>query len=138
MSALRSFAENELARLMPEGGCEMQEAMNADILSLVSTFAEQGHSGMSAAYAIGALQKLVNFEPLTPLTGEDDEWNECGPGLWQNRRCPSVFKEEDGQAYNIAGKVFVEPDGVAFTNSESRVPVTFPYTPKTEYVERPA
>lgn len=105
-----------------------------NLLELLTVFANQGHSGFSANYCINAFSKLAKFEPLTPLTGEDWEWQEVGPGQWQNIRCSRVFKDEHGQAYDIEGKVFVEEDGYAYTSSDSFVYVNFPYTPKTEYV----
>jgi hypothetical protein len=134
-SNLESFAERELARL---GGGEMQAEMNRHILKMVRTFSREGHSGFSASYALGLLQKLLAFEPIQPLTGEADEWMEVGgpsEPCWQNVRCSHVFKDADGRAYDINGKVFVEPDGCAFTGYESRVYVEFPYTPTTEYVQ---
>lgn len=67
-----------------------------------------------------------------------DEWTEASEGVFQNRRCSRVFKDAAGSAYDINGKVFVEPNGVGFTSSDSRVPVTFPYVPATEYVNVPA
>jgi hypothetical protein len=101
---------------------------------LIEVFDEQGHSGASASLVISLLEKLLRFEPLGPLTGADDEWVEVTDGMWQNRRCHHVFKGADGRAYDIDGRVFVEPDGTAFTSNESRVFVEFPYTPHTEYV----
>jgi len=116
--------------------CEMQEAICADILALLEVFGNQGHSGTTAPYVIGRFKKLASFEPLVPLTGEDNEWNEISPGRYQNRRCSHVFKDGD-HAYDIEGKVFREPDGCCYTSRDSRVDVTFPYTPKTEYVDVP-
>ena len=42
---------------------------------MMQEFANEGHSGFSASYAISILTKLMDFKPLSPLTGEDDEWN---------------------------------------------------------------
>ena len=84
--------------------------------------------------------KLLRYEPIGPLTGEPDEWVEVEPGVHQNRRCGRVFKQADrfnGQAYDLDGIVWEEPDGGRFPNAESMVPVVFPYTPKTEYRPRP-
>ncbi len=100
---------------------------------LIEAFAEQGHSGFSAGMAISLFEKLARFEPITPLTGEPDEWNEVGSGVLQNRRCSRVFKENN-ESYDIDGKVFREKNGSCFTNIDSRVLVVFPYIPKTEYV----
>lgn len=134
------FAKEELAKLRdPSGDPDpLQDAMEKHILSMCRAFAREGHSGFSASYAIGILEKVLRFEPVTPLTGADDEWNEVGEGRWQNRRCGRVFKGADGRAYDIDGRVFVEPDGGAYTNRDSRVFVTFPYRPATQYVRRPA
>jgi hypothetical protein len=118
--------------------------MYEHIIKMVETFSEEGHSGFSASYAISLLQKLLNYEPLTPLTGEDDEWidvSEIPPAdgipapMWQNKRCSHVFKDASG-AYDINGKIFVDPDGSTWTNGDSKVPVTFPYTPERVYVHR--
>lgn len=139
MSNLEIFAETELRR----AGWFDTDGMYGDmmghaVMNMVKLFAEEGHSGMSAGIAIQLFQKVANFEPLMPLTGEDDEWEEVGPKVWQNKRCSTVFKEEDGRAYNIEGRIFRDPDGACFTNRDSRVYVTFPYTPTREYVDRPA
>lgn len=136
MSNLKTYAIDELTRIgMYGSGDEMNDMMCDHILKMVEVFAEEGHSGFSAGYAISILQKLLRFQPLSPLTGEDDEWCEISDGLFQNKRLSRVFKDgKDGQAYDIHGKVFVEPDGVSYTNRDSRVYIEFPYVPKTEYV----
>lgn len=48
--------------------------MHDNIISIVEMFSEQGHSSFSASYAISHLTRLLEFKPLSPLTGEDDEW----------------------------------------------------------------
>lgn len=132
---------------------EMQHFMCDQIIELLTIFSEHGHSGSSAPYAIDLFSKLAKFEPLVPLTGEDWEWTDVGQygdgtPHYQNKRCSKVFKDADGNAYDIDGKVFwewckpyegrepQEPYKSYYTCRESRVPVTFPYTPKTEYVYR--
>lgn len=129
---------------------EMQQAICEHVLKLLEIFAGEGHSGSSAPYAINVFKKLAMFEPLVPLTGEDWEWTEVGEGCFQNKRCSRVFKQADrfdGQAYDIDGIVFFdwytdpetgEKSKSYFTGRDSFVPVTFPYTPTTEYKESPA
>jgi hypothetical protein len=139
MTNIETYAIDELTRIgMYGSGDEMNDAMCEHILKMVNVFAEEGHSGFSAEYAISILQKLLRFEPLSPLTGENDEWKLCEYSegeTYQNKRLSRVFKEgKDGQAYDIRGKVFVEPDGCSYTSRDSRVYIEFPYTPKTEYV----
>ena len=129
---------------------EMQELICKHVLKLLEVFDEEGHSGSSAPYAINLFEKLAKFEPVAPLTGEDWEWtnvSEYGGRnngiLYQNKRCGHVFKDDDG-AYDMDGVIFWEwftdkETGEKFksyfTGRESRVPVTFPYTPKREYKE---
>lgn len=136
MSNLRSFAEHELRLIgMLGSDDEMNAAMADHILKMVDLFAAEGHSGFSAPYAINALNQLLRFEPLTPLTGDDEEWMEVTDGLYQNKRCSRVFKK-DGKAYDIEGIVWRDKDGSSYTNWESRTPVAFPYTPRTEIRDR--
>ena len=140
--SLVQYAENELNRIGMTDDGDMNGMMRKHLLHMVKEFADEGHSGFSASYALQCLKKLLNFKPLSPLTGEDDEWTEVtqisGYPHFQNKRCGSVFKDgKDGHAYDIDGKVFWEwyrdeETGEArksyYTCFESRVPVTFPYT----------
>lgn len=130
--SLIEHAKQELAFL--KNGDEMNDSMADDVLAVVEVFANQGHSGFSAGYAIQCLEKLLRYQPLRPLTGEDNEWNEVGEGVFQNKRSSRVFKE-NGIAYDIDGKVFEDEKGCRFTSRDSRVNVTFPYSPTTEYVK---
>src|SRR5574343_1025542 len=80
------------------------------IMKMVREFSAEGHSGYSASLALKIFEKVASFEPLTPLTGADDEWHEIGDGEWQNVRCSHVFKGADGRAYDIQGRIFREPN----------------------------
>ena len=138
MSNLEEFAKDELTRagyFDPDGF--YGDMMGHAVMKMVKLFAEEGHSGMSARIALAAFEKVARFEPLLPLTGADDEWNEVGPGVFQNKRCSHVFRDDTG-TYDSEGKIFREPDGACFQSRDSRVPVTFPYVPKREYVDVPA
>lgn len=125
-----------------EDGDDIQELVKQDVLELLEVFSKQGHSGMSASYVLGVFMRLANHKPLTPLTGEDDEWwepNQNDPEkLQQNKRYSAVFRKnfDNSTAYNIDGRVFIDSDGYPYTCRESRVPVTFPYAvpDKPEYV----
>jgi len=115
--------------------------MAENLLELLAVFSAQGHSGFSAGWCISSFEQLARFKPLGPLTGEPAEWMEIGTGVFQNVRCGRVFRSADrfgGQAYDIEGRVFRDPDGSCCTNSDSHVPITFPYTPTTVIVDRPA
>ena len=79
-------------------------------VELLSVLSYQGHSGGSISFALKFFSTMAKFEPWGPLTGEDDEWNEVGPGGYQNRRCSHVFKDADGRAYVINGQVFMDSD----------------------------
>lgn len=158
--AMLDWAKHELdlIGLKENSGDEMNDAMRSHIIHMVEEFTKEGHSGFSASYAIGILEKILRYEPLSPILGTDDEWcdvSERGDGsiVYQNKRCSHVFKDGDGQPYDINGKVFWEwaerpldedEEGYPgtslfksyFTSRDSRVYITFPYTPKVEYVER--
>lgn len=148
MSNLQSHAIRELKLLgyefdddgMPvqsEDGFDINAEMCLCLMELIEVFEKQEHSGASAGYLISLLKDLMSFTPLSPLTGEDHEWNDMsmyggdGETDWQNNRCSHVFKRADGTCYDINGKVFIDPDGCSYTNRDSFVEVTFPYKPET-------
>lgn len=149
--SILEFAKKELdlIGMTEDNADEMNRWMRKHVLHMVEEFTKEGHSGFSAAYAVNLINKLLRYEPLTPLTGEDDEWMEVGfdgdngGRLYQNKRSGRVFKNDNG-AYDIEGIIFYDihhdEDGVEykshFTSFESRVPVKFPYTPTSEYRKR--
>ena len=104
------------------------------VMELVRVFSAQEHSGLSAKVVISLFERVARLEPLVPLTGEPDEWNEVGTGVFQNRRCSHIFKE-NGVAYDFEGKIFKDRNGATYISSDSRVPVVFPCIPKSEIVE---
>lgn len=143
-----AWAERELDRLMPSDdtdadAVEMQKTINDDILQMVRVFSEQGHSGFSSGYALSIIKRLLAYKPITPLTGDDDEW--CSPfdneGTQQNKRCSAVFRKnfDNSTAYYLDGKVFSDNGGESWFSSKglgSFTPVTFPFTvpEKPEYI----
>ena len=139
MSNLVDYAKDELKRIgMIDSGEDCNDWATEAILDLIELFSSQDHSGFSASYVINTFNRLARFKPLSPLTGEDDEWNEVGDGHYQNKRYSAVFKDKDGIAYNIEGKVFTDDGDIWYTSGDSRVNVTFPYVvpDKPEYVYR--
>lgn len=133
-----NLMSHALRELPPAKGEEMQTLMNQQICELVLVFSTHGHSGFSASYAINTVEKLLRYEPLRPLTGEDEEWFSHGYCV-QNKRCSHVFKGDalrfNGGAYDIQGVVFREADGTCFSGLGSSQPIEFPYVPHTIYVD---
>lgn len=132
---MHEYAEKEMEIAWPEPD-EMQDLIKKDVLQIIDIFSEQGHSGTSGAYVLSCIDRLLRFKPLSPITGSDEEWGEpYGHDFTQqNKRCSSVFRTnfDNGTAYDIEGKVFSSDGGKLFYSCrESRVPVTFPYYPRT-------
>lgn len=158
MNNSMSFAEKEL-RLLSETHEDPEnrplvEEFAMEIIALCKKFGNSGQSGGSAPYVAGAIShaigKLLLFQPIAPLTGEDDEWTDCGitdNDLFQNKRCGSVFKvKDDGRAYYLDAIVFEGQSGSRFTSggvmlkdggsvSSRQFIKSFPFTPKTFVVE---
>lgn len=126
---------------------DFQQDVCKCVTDLLEVFSKQGHSGSTAPYVINLFEKLASHKPLVPITGEDWEWVDVGDGMFQNKRASHIFKQADrfnGQAYDINAIVFREwhhhkgePDPIAsyYTSGEGFRPITFPYTPTTEYVD---
>lgn len=139
MSNLKEHALQEFKALgyKPIEECEdgPNKWIQENVLELLEVFSKQGHSGSSASYCLAMFEKLAKFECLGPLTGEEFEWNQVSDDLYQNSRCFHVFRDKD-ITYDSEAIIFRETDDEScFLNVNSRVPVTFPYTPKRVYVE---
>jgi len=133
MSTLLEHAKNELkASGFDRPDSDYGGDVYNDVLSLISLFSNQGHSGGSAGLVVSLFSKLARYEPLGPLTGRDDEWVEVGEGVFQNTRCSRVFRT-NGVVEDIDGIIWREPDGSTYTNHHSRTLVTFPYVPTSVY-----
>ena len=115
------------------------------VLELIEKFSEQGHSGASAGIVAGLFARLAKYDVISPITGEDDEWNdiseEMGQILHQNKRCSSLFKRADNKVSNSDAIIFRgEESWDTFTGkvediSSSQFIKGFPFTPKTFYID---
>lgn len=75
------------------------EPYREEILAIVNKFkAAKGESG-AKPYIAGslarAIDKLCLGEPITPLTGEPDEWSHCNTGFYLNNRTNLVTKQDE-------------------------------------------
>ncbi|MFM9636004.1 hypothetical protein [Streptomyces turgidiscabies] len=71
----------------------------------VAAFAEMGHSGSSAAQCADYLDKLLRYEPLTPITDDPAEWEDrsemSGYPIWQNVRDSRAMSGDGGKTYTL-------------------------------------
>ena len=141
MSNLLKHADRELKFIGYDGKDEYNNMAKAAIMELLTTFANQGHSGFSANYIVNLFNKLAKYETLSPLKGNDDEWNDVSDmsgdrkTLFQNNRDGRVFKNDDG-AFFTEAIIWTESGESSYTNKDSnRYIKSFPFTPKTFYVK---
>lgn len=85
-----------------EGG--PNDWMYEQVMEAVAVFTSHGNSGASAPWEINLVQKLCNWDVISPLRFTDDEWHQISEdGICQNTRKCDVFKEPDGRIhYNDA------------------------------------
>jgi hypothetical protein len=118
MTTLLQHTKSELraAGLFDEDS-DFDGEIGVQVTSLMETLLAYGHSGGSLARTLEVFNRVANHSPLTPLTGEDDEWeipNGMGGQLYINKRCTRVFKDDE----------------MAWDVRHGRVPITFPYCPE--------
>lgn len=74
--------------------------MYQQVIEAVAVFVSHGNSGSSAPWEINLVQKLCNWDIISPLRFTDDEWMQISEdGTCQNRRKGDVFKESDGSIH---------------------------------------
>lgn len=95
---------------------------------LLETFSKAGHSGMSAGVTLHLFNKLVNWENLTPLTNNPDEWQKLDDSTdsdWQSKRNSACFTNDFKTYWNID-----EEENKIRTSDNS-----FKMKPKAEWVK---
>ena len=118
MSNLVDHANRELdilgypRPLVPDADVEfdMDTEMRRCLVELVTVFANQHHSGFSSSYCLSLLNKLLRFEPLSPVTNNPEEWvdqsyhpahNNKLEILFQNIRHSEAFSHDGGKTYYL-------------------------------------
>ena len=141
---LVEYTKSELSRLEKNDKDGEQKAINKSILEIIEVFNKQGFSGFSAGYTTWVLDRLLRFRPLSPLTGEDNEWDPPrqqhanGVTVYQNKRCPSVFKAVDlddntVRYHDVDADIVSDNGGITwFTSRRFRKEIKFPYMPPVE------
>lgn len=88
-----------------EEGCNSQEHGYTNMCAkaayeLVELLSKQGHTGMSVGVTLSLFNKLANWDILTPITNNPNEWGECSiNGCKQNTRKPSCFSDDNLKTY---------------------------------------
>ncbi len=92
--------------------CMVAEA----VLELMDVLASQRHSGFSAGMTRELFNRLSNFEALTEITDNPDEWIDRtemsgGNSMWQSDRNPSLFSSDGGSTYwDLDDPIFEEEE----------------------------
>lgn len=145
---------NSAAEVGHEEDAEYGIACYKSALKAFRSLLEDGHSGVSISFTRQILNRLILGEPLSPITGEEDEWVDASYGgmpegviqEYQNKRMSSLFKYvyEDGTVkYSDVQRVTCYESshddthgGVPFHNGfinriiDEVKPITLPYVPQ--------
>jgi hypothetical protein len=141
---IQTYAKRELDLLLKNNPDTIIKPFIPEILSFFKKVKDPDQSGGSplriATEISRIVEKLCYFEPLTPLTGNDDEWIEKAdePGCYQNNRNLAVFKK-NGKAYYSRAIIWASPVTGFFDTvegiSSTQVIKSFPFTPKTFVID---
>lgn len=135
------------------------EPFKEEILALCEKFGRSGQSGgsapITAAVLVNAIKKLLLQEPISQITGIDEEWicvsDKFGEECYQNIRCSAIFKDGLGRAYYLDAIVKKTQTGITWSGpfypSKEDYELrrgklgckhyikSFPFTPKTFYID---
>lgn len=127
--SILSHARGELERI------KFGEEDTRIMMELLEKFLDRWDSGGAVWAVAPVFQRLLAGKPLSPLTGEPDEWMEVktasigeDPAIWRNLRCSSVFKQARGEAGHIEAYNLDTP---------GQPTITFPYWPGEDRVLAP-
>ena len=150
--AYMSHFEKELniMRAQVEKDDELIIEPYVDVIKQVcKTFAkvgwDSGTAPMAATVLSSTLKAILGFQILSPLTGEDSEWDSrsklLDDDIYQNNRDTSVFKESDGRcSFNNAiiwqgEEIWDRFHGVVENIGSSHYIKEFPFMPRTFIID---
>ncbi|SES03561.1 hypothetical protein [Streptomyces qinglanensis] len=107
-SPLVTHARRELALIGED------EWLTNGLCKVIEAFAAMGHSGFSAEHSALVLEKLLRFQPLSPLTDDPAEWIDRaqemgGVPFWQNVRDSRSMSTDGGKTYTLVDE---EPETI--------------------------
>jgi hypothetical protein len=138
MSSLIQHVEAELEHVPDDVATPRMKAAIVELAAAtVDTYDSGGSAPYGAAIAADLFRRAFLYEPLTPLTGDDDEWIPIDAdtfgeaGVCQNRRDGRIFRYADGSAYALDQVVWTDKfrGGPGYTGWDSARRITFPWTP---------
>lgn len=125
MSNLIDHAKYELNKAgMFDSDADYGGALGNAVLELITTFAGQGHSGMSAAMTISMFTELASFKPLSGITSDPDEWvhvfDEGDQPTWQNKRRNTSFSRDGGKTWYDIDDASLSNGDTWFTEEQTK------------------
>lgn len=137
MSRLNDFLLREIEAAGLNGELDpLSQKVVTGLYEMVKAVGAVDHDGQSLTGTLRMFDRIVNYKPLSPLTGEDSEWIDGDTSDIQiNVRCPTVtrLKDEEGNTVVVdlgMKPVYVFPNGRAVVRPEDKAPVvSFPYYP---------
>jgi hypothetical protein len=104
-----NLVEHAIRELELSGQTAEDPGYAASVVAAIAAFSSYGgHSGGSASVAIEQVHKLLQFQPLSPLTSDPDEWVDrsemSGRPWWQNVRDPRAMSHDGGQTWWLVGE----------------------------------
>lgn len=123
-SKLVKHAESEMRRAgLYDADADYGGMLPHAVMQLVRIHSMQGHSGFSHGYTLALFNKVVNFQVLTPITDDPEEWSDCSMmscrPSWQNKRQFSCFSEDGGKTYRDQNErpYYTDETGAEYTKS---------------------
>ncbi|MDX3324770.1 hypothetical protein PV405_08825 [Streptomyces sp. ME02-6979-3A] len=107
-SPLIDHARRELALIGED------EWLTNGLCKVIEAFAAMGHSGFSAEHSTVVLEKLLRYQPLSPITDDPAEWEDrsemSGYPIWQNIRDSRALSRDGGKTYTLVDEESQDSD----------------------------
>ena len=153
MSNMLNWAEREVAIACGKENPNKKDrefdydcACYKSALKAFKTLCDDGHSGLSMKVTQSILNRIINWQPLTPIKDTDDVWYERhnykdDHKLYQCKRMSSLFKDvyDDGTVkYSDNNRLYCvninNPNDIYYSGLVRRIidemlPITMPYMP---------
>ena len=129
---LVSYARDELMRAgVFDKDSDYDGMLGEATLKVVEAFADEGHSGCSAAFSLSMLKRLLRFKPLSPIKQPVvGDYVEVMDDTFQHCRDSDVFSSDGGRTWYTLTDEYSTWWKPWTWGRDGRRAISFPYWPK--------
>jgi hypothetical protein len=105
---------------------DVDKEINYDTYEIINLLFDKNYNDVNYKDLFYIIIRIYDFRPLGPLTGKNFEWMHVSGSIYQNRRCPTVFKKNN-KSYDTNSFLLTINNYNKNEYEYCHIPIIFPY-----------